>query len=241
MGKVARLGAARRSNGSKRRSGGGLRRFIPPIEGFIALALVGGFALWQQPGSLPGIDALPLFQQSAPSVLQPGSAAPASRQQSPQVVRLPQRGPAIEQAPARGVAMPRDEPQAMRVPRPEASVGGAVHVRFTICGPGARRDCVVDGDTIWLAGQKIRIADINTPELSQPQCARERQLAIRARDRLHVLLNQGPVQLQRIDRDEDRYGRKLRTIHRNGTSLGDTLVSEGLAHRWNGQRQSWCG
>ncbi len=31
-----------------------------------------------------------------------------------------------------------------------------------------RRTCVVDGDTIWLEGVKIRIADIDTPEISQP-------------------------------------------------------------------------
>ena len=33
-------------------------------------------------------------------------------------------------------------------------------------------------------------------------------------------------------RDEDRYGRKLRVVVRNGRSLGDQLVSEGLARTW---------
>jgi micrococcal nuclease len=42
-------------------------------------------------------------------------------------------------------------------------------------------------------------------------------------------------------RDEDRYGRKLRTIERDGRSLGDVLVAEGLARPWDGARRSWCG
>jgi hypothetical protein len=34
--------------------------------------------------------------------------------------------------------------------------------------------CVVDGDTIWQAGVKMRLLDIDTPETSQAQCDRER-------------------------------------------------------------------
>ncbi len=123
---------------------------------------------------------------------------------------------------------------------PSGPVTGAVQRRFTICGSGMRVDCVVDGDTIWLGREKVRIADINTPELSEPGCAAERELAVRARDRLQGLLNAGPLEVRSADRDEDRYGRKLRTLHRDGRSIGDTLVAEGLAHRWQGRREGWC-
>nr|MDX8317342.1 thermonuclease family protein [Agrobacterium rosae] len=34
---------------------------------------------------------------------------------------------------------------------------------FSICGSGQRITCVVDGDTFWFRGEKIRIADIDTP------------------------------------------------------------------------------
>lgn len=113
---------------------------------------------------------------------------------------------------------------------------------FPICASGARVDCIVDGDTFWMAGEKIRIADINTPEISEPACRRERELGEQARRRLHQLMNAGPVELRRAgSRSTDRYGRLLRTVHRNGRSLGDILVSEGLAHRWRGYRESWCG
>lgn len=115
-----------------------------------------------------------------------------------------------------------------------------VEHKFDHCGV-LRRTCVVDGDTFWLDGNKVRIADIDTPEISQPQCAAEKTLGDRATDRLVSLLNEGPFELSAIgDRDEDQYGRKLRVVTRNGRSLGDQLVSEGLARTWTGRREPWC-
>lgn len=111
---------------------------------------------------------------------------------------------------------------------------------FAICGSGARTNCVIDGDTFWYRGEKIRIADINTPEVSSPECASEATLGAAATERLHALLNAGPFTLEPIDRDRDRYGRLLRTVTRDGESLGAVLVDEGLAEEWRGRRGSWC-
>ncbi len=111
---------------------------------------------------------------------------------------------------------------------------------FGSCYTGGGTNCVVDGDTFWMDGEKIRIADIDTPETHPSRCADEARLGNRATDRLRELLNAGPVELAAIDRDEDRYGRKLRVVLRGGVSLGDMLVAEGLARRWTGSRRSWC-
>jgi endonuclease YncB( thermonuclease family) len=99
---------------------------------------------------------------------------------------------------------------------------------------------VVDGDTIWIGGQDVRIADIDAPETHEPRCPEELALGNQATERLHQLVNSGPVTLESIDRDEDRYGRKLRIVLVDGTSVGDTLVSEGLARWYEGGRQPWC-
>ena len=114
-------------------------------------------------------------------------------------------------------------------------------VRFGLCHSGGGADCVVDGDTFWMAGEKIRIADIDTPETHPPRCAEEARLGAAATARLHALLNAGPVTLESIDRDTDRYGRKLRVVTRGGKSLGGVLVDEGLARWYGGGRRSWCG
>ena len=37
------------------------------------------------------------------------------------------------------------------------------------------------------------------------------------------------------------YGRKLRVVMRDGKSVGQTLVTEGLAEEWTGRRRNWCG
>ena len=112
---------------------------------------------------------------------------------------------------------------------------------FALCAEGPRSTCVVDGDTFWLAGEKIRIADINAPETHGAACASERQRGEAATRRLIVLLNQGQFVLEPGQRDRDRYGRLLRTVTRRGRSIGAQLVSEGLAEPWRGRRSDWCG
>ena len=101
---------------------------------------------------------------------------------------------------------------------------------------------MVDGDTVWLDGEKIRLSDINTPEISDPDCAYEKQLGERATERLIVLLNSGQVTLVQApgERNRDQYDRLLRELHVDGTSVGDTLVREGLAEEWQGFRRDWC-
>lgn len=113
---------------------------------------------------------------------------------------------------------------------------------FVLCASASQQNCVIDGDTIRYRGVKIRLEDIDAPEVSSPQCAAEAALGRQATRRLLELINEGPFELVRAGgREADRYGRKLRTIARNGRSVGHTLIAEGLARRWDGARRSWCG
>lgn len=127
---------------------------------------------------------------------------------------------------------------ASSITTPKINVSGPT-TTFAKCG-AERITCVVDGDTFWFNGEKIRIADIDTPEVSQPKCSEELALGIKATDRLIALLNDGPFELAAADRDRDSFGRQLRIVIRNGKSLGDQLVDEGLAHRWDGGKKPWC-
>jgi endonuclease YncB( thermonuclease family) len=115
---------------------------------------------------------------------------------------------------------------------------------FTLCDGRVRVNCVVDGDTFWYGGEKIRIADINAPETHEAHCASELDRGNRATDRLLALLNQGAFTLapnaDGTGRDRDKHGRLLRTVTRDGYSVGGELVSEGLAEEWKGYRGSWC-
>ncbi|WP_416908035.1 MAG: thermonuclease family protein [Polymorphobacter sp.] len=96
--------------------------------------------------------------------------------------------------------------------------------QFALCG-AVRTTCVVDGDTFWMDGIEIRIADIDTPEIGDPKCDYEYELGMKATFRLMELLNMGPFEVSPIgNRDEDRYGRKLRVVTRRGQSLGDQFA-----------------
>jgi endonuclease YncB( thermonuclease family) len=123
-------------------------------------------------------------------------------------------------------------------PAPSIPAGAPPAVHFTICGPGARVNCVVDGDTFWMGGRKIRILDIDAPETHPPRCAREARLGEAATDRLHALLNAGEVRIAR--EGEDRYGRTLARVSADGRPVGDVLIAEGLARPYAGGRRPWC-
>ena len=112
---------------------------------------------------------------------------------------------------------------------------------FGFCHTGGGANCVVDGDTIWITGQNVRVADIDAPETHDYRCPEEKALGDRATQRLHQLVNSGPVTLEPTGtRDADNYGRKLRLVMVNGASVGETLVSEGLARYYEGGKRPWC-
>ena len=119
--------------------------------------------------------------------------------------------------------------------------GEPVRASFHFCHSGGGRNCVVDGDTIWLLGQNIRIAGIDAPETHEYRCPEEKALGDRTTERLLELVNSGAVTLSSIERDEDRYGRKLRNVAVDGQDVGETLIAEGLAREYAGGRRSWCG
>ncbi|WP_324291983.1 thermonuclease family protein [uncultured Erythrobacter sp.] len=108
---------------------------------------------------------------------------------------------------------------------------------FPICGEGRRVTCVVDGDTFWHNRIKYRLAEIDAPEVSKPRCPEEARLGRAATYRLAALMNAGRFELH--SQGVDRYGRTLVKVTRSGRSIGEQLVSEGLARRW-GDRRGWC-
>jgi len=120
--------------------------------------------------------------------------------------------------------------------------GDRERANFGLCAGAVRSTCVVDGDTIWYRGAKIRIADLDTPEVSKPGCANEAMQGRKATLRLQALLNAGPFTLEPepLGPSVDKYGRSLMLVTRGGNSLGAVLVDEGLAEQWGGPRKAWC-
>ena len=108
------------------------------------------------------------------------------------------------------------------------------------CGSGTRHTCVVDGDTIWFDGEKIRMMGYDTPEPQNNLCggSQEVKLANQASDRLVQLLNQSDISIER--HGTDRYDRTLAIVRIAGVDVGDILVQEGLARFWPDGPEFWC-
>lgn len=80
----------------------------------------------------------------------------------------------------------------------------------------------VDGDTVQIDGERIRIANIDTPEIGGAKCSTERQLGLQAKQRTAELMKGRPVRILRghHGRDVDQYGRTLARIEIGGKDLG---------------------
>lgn len=102
-----------------------------------------------------------------------------------------------------------------------------------------RLTCLVDGDTGWERGRNWRYEGIDTPEISQPECERERALGHAATDRLRALMARG-YRIEWLNRS-GKYGRELATITlADGRDAGEVLIEEGLAQRWPNKGNIWC-
>lgn len=120
---------------------------------------------------------------------------------------------------------------AAALPRAEA---------VSLAAPVRRDDIrVTDGDTFRVSDERIRIANIDTPEMpGRARCQVEADRAVAAKARLTQLLAAGPVVLER--EGVDRYGRTLAIVRVNGVDIGEQLIREGEAQRWMGRKATWC-
>lgn len=98
---------------------------------------------------------------------------------------------------------------------------------------------VIDGDTVEIAGEIIRIENIDTPERGfRAECDAERMLAEVASATLEELMGEGVPQIERTGRD--RYGRTLARLSVGGQDIGEALIERDQAVPWGGRRHDWC-
>lgn len=114
------------------------------------------------------------------------------------------------------------------------------------------RTAIIDAGTIGLGSERVRILNIDPPNISKPQCARELATGLKAKERLSQLLQTPMVEIYRRGRDSD--GRTLArvAVPSGGVfytgDVGEILVAEGLALPWRPgpgaleeRRRHWCG
>lgn len=95
---------------------------------------------------------------------------------------------------------------------------------------------VIDGDTLRLNGERIRLIGIDAPEMAQTcktATGRTWLCGQAARERLAVLASRGKAYC--VAQGRDRYGRTLAACSSPGAGdFGETLVREGLALSYYG-------
>lgn len=109
---------------------------------------------------------------------------------------------------------------------------------FGHCYNHSGPNCVLDGDTIYLAREKIEIAGMDAPEIGAARCPAERTRGIEAAVKLLELLGRGKPAITGSERDSD--GQLLRKLEVNGRDVGAAMVSAGVARELGGGRRSWC-
>jgi endonuclease YncB( thermonuclease family) len=98
---------------------------------------------------------------------------------------------------------------------------------------------VTDGDTFRIGAERIRVENIDTPELGDgAECLAERHLADLALQHARVLLASGELRVERTGADQ--YGRTLARVSVGGRDFGRAMIGAGLAERWTGRRVDWC-
>ncbi len=103
----------------------------------------------------------------------------------------------------------------------------------------------VDGDTIYLGEEKVRIVDLDAPETYRARCDSERQRGHAATAYLRRLLASGTVTIRRQGRD--RYRRTLARVYIDGRDVAGLMIRAGHAVRYTcprgrcPRRIDWCG
>lgn len=99
---------------------------------------------------------------------------------------------------------------------------------------------IVDGDTVHIDGEKIRVLGIDTPEKGhQADCIAERMLSDLATARLTALLDGAEITLERDGLD--KYGRTLAIVRADGRDVAEVLIEEGYGRVYEGKQVDWCG
>jgi micrococcal nuclease len=78
----------------------------------------------------------------------------------------------------------------------------------------------IDGDTVRMGSERIRLRGIDTPELHEPG-------GQAARQRLEQLLKEGPIRI--VPYGQDVYGRTVADVFVDGRNVATVLAQEGYA------------
>ena len=102
-----------------------------------------------------------------------------------------------------------------------------------------------DGDTCYITingiKKKIRLLDLDTPEISKPKCNAELELGIKARNYLNNLIANASIIEFKTEYLEDYFGRVLSYLIIDGEDASSKIIKNQLGVVYNRkQKYDWC-
>ena len=102
-----------------------------------------------------------------------------------------------------------------------------------------------DGDTCYVTidgkNEKIRLLELDTPEISKPKCDAELDLGLKARDFVNKLIKNAETIEFETDYERDYFGRILSYLIIDGEDVSALLVKNGLGVVYKkGHKMDWC-
>ena len=102
-----------------------------------------------------------------------------------------------------------------------------------------------DGDTCYVMidgnKAKIRLLELDTPEISKPKCEAELELGLEARDYLNnLIINASSVEIK-TEYEKDYFGRTLAHLIIDGEDASAKIRSNNLGVIYErGNKKDWC-
>lgn len=107
---------------------------------------------------------------------------------------------------------------------------------------------VIDGDSLKINSENIRLVGFNAPEIRLSTCEYEKELGLAAKAKLQsIILQSKDVRLD-FERKKDgslkrdKYGRLLAVFYADGRDVADIMTNARLAEYYDGtgRRRNWC-
>ena len=102
-----------------------------------------------------------------------------------------------------------------------------------------------DGDTCYVTidgqNEKIRLLELDTPEISKPKCDAELELGLKARNFVNNLIENAETIEFKTDYEMDYFGRILSYLIIDGKDVSALLVMNDLGVVYKkGHKMDWC-
>jgi micrococcal nuclease len=100
---------------------------------------------------------------------------------------------------------------------------------------------VVDGDTLAFGRERVRIANLDAPDVGiHARCALEQRRGEGAKSYAQGLIRNASL-IEIVHRNGlDRFGRTLARVQVDGRDFAGLMIAAGYGRPWRGRSSDWC-